>query len=96
MAVLTWKHGTTADAAREAIQAEIRRLGYEGYVTWKGNDVTASAGLGTLVSVSGRVTDEAVVLEKCGGALGGTVLSRCRELLERALPGGEQGNQPAP
>jgi hypothetical protein len=37
-------------------------------------------------------TDDAVVLEKCGGVAGGAVLRPCRELLERLFPGGEQAS----
>jgi hypothetical protein len=44
----------------------------------------------SVVHAKGEVTPEAVVLEKCGGLVGGTVLQRCRELLERLFPGGEQ------
>jgi hypothetical protein len=43
-----------------------------------------------VLSASGTVTDEAVILEQCGGVIGGIVLGRCREMLARVLPGGGQ------
>jgi hypothetical protein len=88
MAELVWKHGTTAAAAREAIQAELCKLGYDGKVTWKGDEATASVGWGTVLNVSGKITSEAIILDKCGGAVGGTVLGKCREMLLRLFPNG--------
>jgi len=76
--------------AREIIREELHRLGYDGRVTWKGDSASASVGWGTVLNASGEGTDEAIVLEKCGGAIGGTVLGRCRELLERLFPGGAE------
>jgi len=92
MAVLVWKHGTTAAAARETIQAELVSLGHDGKVTWKGDEASASVGWGTVLSAAGRVTDEAVVLDKCGGAVGGIVLGKCREMLARLFPAGGQAS----
>jgi hypothetical protein len=88
MAELVWKHGTTAAAAREAVQAELAKLGHDGKVTWKGDEASASVGWGAVLSASGKVTDDAVVLDKCGGAVGGIVLGRCREMLARLFPAG--------
>jgi hypothetical protein len=90
MAVLVWKHGKTRDEARSIIQAEVRRLGYDQKVMWSGDSATASVAWGAVLSASGKVTDEAIILDKCGGAVGGIVLARCRELLERIFPDGEQ------
>jgi hypothetical protein len=95
MAVLVWKHGTTADAAGEAIRAELDRLGHGGKVKWTGDEASASVGWGLVLSAAGRVTDEAVVLDTCGGAVGGLVLAKCRELLARLFPDGEQVEQTA-
>ena len=93
MAVLVWKHGTSKAEARSAIQSELRQLGYEGRVAWDGDRATARVGpFGTILNVSGTITDDLIVLEKCGGLAGGTVLKRSRELLERLYPGGEQAN----
>jgi hypothetical protein len=86
MAVLVRKHGTTATNARDAIQAEIRQMGYESYVTWQGNEATASAGMGLLLKVRGHITEESVIIDKCRGGIGDLVLGKCREMLERLFP----------
>jgi hypothetical protein len=91
MAALVWKHGTTKDAAKQAVVEELQQLGVADKIKWSGDRATASIGLGMILSASGEVTDDAVVLEKAGGAAGGTVVQRCRELLERLFPGGEAG-----
>jgi hypothetical protein len=44
MPVLTWKHRTTKEAAKAAIQAELVKLGHGDAVVWKGFDVTARVG----------------------------------------------------
>jgi hypothetical protein len=88
MAVLVWKHGTTAAVARAAIQAELAKHGHDDKVTWKGDEASASVGWGAILSAAGRVTEEAVVLDKCGGAVGGIVLGKCREMLCRLFPAG--------
>lgn len=91
MSVLVWRHGTTQAAAIEAIQAALESSGHANRVTWKGN--RAEARYGPFASVShvvGQVNDEAVVLERCGGIASGTVLGRCRVMLEQLFPGGEQ------
>jgi hypothetical protein len=91
MAVLTWQHGTSQGKAIAAIVKAVKKLGYEGYVTWKDGTVEASAGpFATLVNARGEVTDDRVILAKAGGLLGGKVLTRCREILEDVFPGGEQ------
>ena len=54
----------TAAAAREAIRAELAKLGYDGKVTWNGDEATASVGWGTVLSARGKVTDEAVTSSK--------------------------------
>jgi hypothetical protein len=89
-ALMAWKHGTTAAAAREAIQAELCKLGYDGKVSWKGYEAAASVGWGIVHSASGKITDEAIVVNECGGALGGIVLDNCREMLVRLFPNGGQ------
>lgn len=91
MPLLTWKHGTTRAEAKDAIVEELRKLGFEKNASWKDNEFTASVGWGQVVlGMSGNVTDDEIILNKCSGALGSTVLSKCREMLERAFPGGEQ------
>jgi hypothetical protein len=86
MAALVWKHGTTRSAARQAVVSELRRLGYDSKVTWNGDAATASVGWGTVLSASGVVTDDAVILDRCSGAIGGVVLDKCREIMQRLFP----------
>ena len=91
MAVLIWKHGKSKAGAVDAVRAAIKKAGHDGSVTWDGTRLEARYGpFASVVHVKGEVTDDALVLEKCGGLAGGRVLSRCRELLERLFPGGEQ------
>jgi hypothetical protein len=86
MSVLEKKHGTTATDARNAIQAKIRELGYESWVTWQGNEATASAGKGLLLNMRGHITDESVIIDKCGGGIGALVLGKCRKIFEQLFP----------
>jgi len=95
MGALVWKHGTSRDEARRLVQEELKQLGHDGRVRWHGDAATVTVGWGAVLSASGRVTDEAVVLDKCGGAIGGLVLERCRELLRRLFPAGESA-EPQP
>ncbi len=97
MAVLTWKHGRPRDEAIAEIKAALKESGHDGSVTWDGAKAEARYGpFASVVHAKGEVTADAVVLEKCGGLAGGAVLRRCRELLERLFPGGDQatGAQP--
>jgi hypothetical protein len=91
MAVLTWKHGTSKAEAVAAIRAALAESGHGGSVEWDGARAEARSGpFGSVVRARGEVTDEAVVVERCGGLAGGAVLGRCREWLARLFPGGEQ------
>jgi hypothetical protein len=91
MAVLVWKHGQSAAEALAAIQAALKEAGYDGAVSWDGARAEARYGpFASILHAKGEVTEDAVVLEKCGGLAGGTVLKRCQELLQRLFPGGEQ------
>jgi len=96
MAALIWKHGKSKAEAVAAIRAALKESGYEGSVKWDGVKLEARYGpFASVVHVKGEVTDDAIILDKCGGLAGGRVLSRCRELLERHFPGGEQAPAPA-
>lgn len=89
MAVLVWRHGRSKDEALAALRAELTASGYGDPVKWDGARAEARYGpFATGLHARGEVTDEAVVLEKCGGLLGGLVLARCRELLARLFPDG--------
>lgn len=90
MAALVWKHNRTREEARELIQRRLHEAGHDSKVAWKGDSLSASIGWGAILSLSGEVTDDALVLENCTGALSGFVLSKCREGLAHLFPGGEQ------
>ena len=91
MAVLVWKHGKSKAQALDAIRTALKDSGYDGSVTWEGAKAEARYGpFASVVHAKGEVTENAVILEKCGGVVGGAVLRRCRDLLERLFPGGEQ------
>lgn len=88
MAALVWKHGRSRNEALAALQSALAESSHGGIAKWDGARVEARYGpFATGLHVRGEVTDEAVVLEKCGGLLGGLVLARCRELLAWLFPG---------
>jgi hypothetical protein len=92
MTVLVWKHGTTKEEARKVIQAELRKLGYDGRVSWDEFRATARVGpWGTILNAAGEITETQVRLEKCGGAFGGLVLRQCRAMLAQLFPRVESG-----
>lgn len=89
--VLIWKHGTTKAAAIDILKNEIRKLGYANYVKWDGGEARARVTrfFFKIIDARGRVTDDMVVIERCRGMASGEVLRRCREILQKAFPGGE-------
>jgi hypothetical protein len=91
MVALIWRHGRSKAEALAALQSALAESGHGGVAKWDGSKVEARYGpFATGLHARGEVTDEAVVLERCGGLLGGLVLARCRELLDRLFPGGEE------
>jgi hypothetical protein len=91
VAALVWKHGRSKAEALAALQSEIAASGHGKSAKWDGAKVEARYGpFASVAHVKGEVTDDAVVVEKCGGLAGGAVLARCRELLGRLFPGGER------
>ena len=90
MAVLVWKHGKSKAEALAAIQGALEDTRYASSVTWDGARAEARYGpFASVIHATGEVTEEVIILEKCGGLVGGLVLSRCREMLEQLFPGGE-------
>ena len=90
MAVLEWKHGKTPPEAVAVIRAAVKVAGFDGSVKWSGHSFEARSGpFASVAHVTGAVTDDAAVIEKCGGLIGGRVLAKCRVLLEGLFPGGE-------
>lgn len=89
MPQLRWRHGRTADQARDLMQGKLRAAGYDDKVKWNGCDFSASVGFGSILNLKGRVSDQEVVLDTCSGAIGGTVQDQVRQILEKLFPGGE-------
>jgi hypothetical protein len=90
MAALVWKHGKSKAEALAAIQGALEDTRYASSVTWDGARAEARYGpFASVIHATGEVTEEVIILEKCGGLVGGLVLSRCREMLEQLFPGGE-------
>ena len=89
--VLIWKHGTTKASAVDTLKNEIRKLGYANYVKWDGGEVRARVTrfFFRIIDARGRVTDDMVVIDRCRGMASGEVLKRCREILQKAFPGGD-------
>ena len=88
MQVLKWKHSTTREAAKRAVQAELQKLGFSGKVTWKGDVCTATGPKGGSISLA--FTDDTIVVEKAGEKGGAGALKKCRTLLGRLFANGEQ------
>jgi hypothetical protein len=88
MAILTWKHRTTKQAAKSAVQDELTRLGYGSGVDWNGFEATARVCFGRVLNAKGTITDTEIIVEKCDGFLKDKVLRECHELLEKLFPGG--------
>jgi hypothetical protein len=88
-ALLRWRHGVSSAEARRIMEEQLSEAGYADQVQWDGDEFSASVGFGTVLKVKGQVTDEEIVLEKCSGALGSTVLAKIREIVGRVFPGGE-------
>jgi hypothetical protein len=89
MAALVWDHGTTAESAKTTVQAELRKHGQADNVRWNGNAFKASVGFGVVLSVAGRITDGAIILDECSGAMAGFALDKTREVLSRLFPAGK-------
>ena len=91
MAALVWEHGRSKAEALAALRSAVAASGHGKSAKWDGAKVEARSGpFASVVHVRGEVTDDAVILEKCGGLAGGVVLARCHEMLGRLFPGGER------
>ena len=91
-AALIWQHGTTREAAKNAVVNELESLGYANEVHWRNYKGSVSVALGVVLSVKGYISDDAIVIEKCSGAYSAQVLSETRIILARLFPGGDYYN----
>ena len=84
MSMLNWRHQTTADEARDTLRGEFERLGYGDKVRWSGHELEASVPM--FLEVKGRVTGDAIVIDKCAGMASAAFLGKCRDLLAKLFP----------
>jgi hypothetical protein len=90
VAVLVWRHNGSKSEVRQAIEAELKRLGHLERVAWTGDELVVSVGVfAAVLHVRGEITEECVVLHKCSGVAGSRVLQECRALLRKLYPQGE-------
>jgi len=89
MAELQWRTGKTQAEALDMMKKQLEKSGYGDSVTWDDNKFTASIGMGFMLDVAGTVTEESVTIEKCGGASGGMVMGKLKQMFEYLFPGGE-------
>ncbi|HCE45399.1 MAG TPA: hypothetical protein DET40_17810 [Lentisphaeria bacterium] len=83
MAEFIHKHSRgNASEVRKLVEKALDDLGYSDYVEWDGNSFSASAGLGMMLDLEGRITDEEFIVEKCAGAVGEKVLFECRKIAQ--------------
>lgn len=90
MAVLVWKHETTRQDARKRIEDRLKSAHVSDKVAWNGDTFSSSVGWGTILNLVGEVTDDAVVLQKSSGAMGGVILAKSREGFKQLFPEGEE------
>ena len=89
MEVLRWKHGKSASEMTDLVKQHLADSGNLDQVKWNGNSFSASVGLGLALSIKGRITDDEIVIEKCGGVGGAIALGKLRETLQKSFPDGE-------
>jgi len=81
MAKFIHKHSKgNASEVRKLVEKTLDDMGYSDYVEWDGNSFSASAGLGMMLELEGKITDQEFIVEKCSGAFGDKVLSECRKI----------------
>jgi len=90
MAVLVWKHETTRQDARKRIEDRLKSAHVSEKVSWNGDIFSSSVGWGTILNLVGEVTDDAVVLRKSSGAMGGVILAKSREGFQQLFPEGRE------
>lgn len=86
---LHWKHGRSLSEIYHLVQQYLAESGYLDKVKWNGNSFSASMGMGVALNIQGTITDDEIVIEKCGGVGGHAALSKMRESLQKSFPAGE-------
>ena len=89
MAELRWRHGKSASEMSDLVKQHLAKSDQLDKVKWDGDAFSASVGLGLALSVKGRITDDEIIIDKCGGIGGAIALAKIRETLQKAFPSGE-------
>jgi len=81
MAELIHKHSKgNASEVKIIVEKALDDMGYSDYVEWDGNSFSASAGLGMMLDLEGKITDHEFIVEKASGAFGDKVLEECKKI----------------
>ena len=89
MKALHWKHGKSFSEINSLVQQYLASSGYLDKVKWDGHSFSASVGMGVALSIKGQITEDEIIIERCGGVGGPVALSKIRETLQKAFPNGE-------
>lgn len=89
MDVLRWKHDRWLSEINPLVQQYLAESGYLDKVKWNGNSFSASVGIGVALNIRGKMTDDEIVIEKCGGVGEHAALAKNRESLQKSFPAGE-------
>lgn len=81
MAILRHKHGKTASETKEKIKAALKEKGYADNIEWNGFDFSSSIGFGMILSLSGKITEEEIIIDNCSGAISEIVLDEISKIL---------------
>jgi len=87
MPELSIKHNSTAEIAKEKIIGRLNTIGYADKVKWSANAFRISIAFGTVLNMSGEITDHEIIISKCSGAFGGRVMTECGKILAEIFPG---------
>ena len=88
MEALHWKHGKSASEMTDLVKGHLAEAGNLDKVKWSGHSFSASVGMGIALNIKGQITDDEIVIEKCGGVGGAVALGKIRATLQKAFPGG--------
>lgn len=89
MEALRWKHGKSASEMTDLVKQHLAESGNLDKVKWSGDSFSASVGMGIALRIKGEITDDEIVIEKCGGVGGAIALGKIRVTLQRFFPAGE-------
>ncbi len=76
------KHGQSAETAVASLKKILEGEEYSEYTEWKGNSFSVSLGFGMILNLTGKITENEIVIDECSGALSEKVLAECMKLLK--------------